>query len=261
MDAMTAHGTGEGLHQLALPFAHRPSFERADLLPTAGNAVALAWLAPDTHRAWPGRRLALSGAAGSGKTHLLHVWAAEHDALLLPGTALDAHHPPLDILGPRRAVALDDADDVPDQRTLLHLLNAAGERDLPLLMTAREPPSRWLAARFDRPLPDLDSRLRATHAVPIATPDLPTLRLLLDRLLVERQLAVPASVLDWLLFRLPREPAAIRDAARRLDEAALASGRPVSRALAAAVLSELPTDPEPPDGDDPFPPDPGRDLF
>jgi hypothetical protein len=38
---------------------------------------------------------------------------------------------------------------------------------------------------------------------------------------------------------LPRTPAAIREAAARLDDAALASGRAVTRSLAATVLAEL----------------------
>jgi len=68
------------------------------------------------------------------------------------------------------------------------------------------------------------------------------LRTLLARLLAERQLAVSEAVQDWLLLRLPRRPAAIREAAARLDRAALATGGRVSRNLAAAVLASLESD-------------------
>ncbi len=227
------HDEGEerGLRQLALPFAHRPRFERADFLRAGSNAQALAWLGPGSGSGWPQRRLALWGEAGTGKTHLLHVWAAEHDALLLPGTAL--RDPDL-LRRPKRvrAIAVDDADAAPDEPALLHLLNAAQEAGLPVLLTARAAPARWGVA-----LPDLDSRLRATHSVAIGRPDDELLRILLIRLLVERQLVVAPAVIDWLLPRLPRTAGAMREAARRLDETALASGRGVTRALAAAVLS------------------------
>ena len=65
------------------------------------------------------------------------------------------------------------------------------------------------------------------------------LRALLARLLAERQLAVPAAVQDWLLLRLPRTPAAIREAAARLDHAALAAGSRITLALAAGQLADL----------------------
>ncbi len=237
----------QGLRQLALPFAHRPRFERADFLQAGSNAQALAWLGPQGGSGWPQRRLALWGEAGSGKTHLLHVWAAEHDALLLPGTAL--RDPTLSrVRGSWRAIAVDDADAAPDEPALLHLLNAAHEAGLPVLLTARAAPARWGVT-----LPDLDSRLRATHSVGIDRPDDALLRILLIRLLVERQLSVTQAVVDWLLPRLPRTAGAMREAARRLDEAALASGRGVTRTLAAAVLSVMLAWPEEADEAEPEP--------
>jgi hypothetical protein len=39
---------------------------------------------------------------------------------------------------------------------------------------------------------------------------------------------LPPSVQEWLLARLPRTPAALREAAGRLDGAALATGRVVT---------------------------------
>jgi len=52
-------------------------------------------------------------------------------------------------------------------------------------------------------------------------------------------LLVPGPVQDWLLAVLPREPAALREAAARLDRAALAAGRSVTRALAARTLQPM----------------------
>lgn len=238
-DGDTRPPSQRSIRQLALPFAHRPRFERADFLAAESNADALAWLSAPGHADWPQRRLALWGEEGSGKTHLLHVWAAEHQALLLPGTALrDLDLPRRESSrsgsGRWRAIAVDDADAATDEKALLHLLNAAQENRLPVLLTARSAPSRWGIA-----LPDLDSRLRATPSVSIGRPDEEMLRILLLRLLVERQLAVAPPVIDWLLARLPRTAASMLAAARGLDEAALASGRRVTRALAATVLAGL----------------------
>ena len=120
------------------------------------------------------------------------------------------------------------------ERPLLHLLNAAGEAGLPVLLAGRAAPARWRAA-----LPDLASRLRATTAVRIGPAEDELLRRLLMRLLAERQLAVAEPLQDWLRLRLPRSQGAIREAVARLDRAALAGGGPVTRAIAQAVVAGL----------------------
>ncbi len=221
--------------QLPLPFAHEPRFSATDFLAGPSNAEAMAWLAA----AWPQRRLALWGPEGSGKTHLLHLWAEREGARLLARPALPRAPEP-----PDRPLAIDDAD-AAAERPLLHLLNAAAEAGLPVLLAARTPPARWAAA-----LPDLASRLRAMTATEIRPPDDDLLRALLTRLLSERQLAVPEAVQDWLRLRLPRTPAAMREAAARLDRTALVAGRRVTRAIAADVARAMadPDAAEPPFG-------------
>ena len=212
--------------QLALPLPHRPQYG-ADFLPAGSNEAARVWLARGA--AWPQRRLALWGDAGTGKTHLLHHWAEANDAELLAGPAL----PGLPV-APTRPIAIDDADACADEAALLHLMNHVAEAGFLLLLAARLPPARWRVE-----LPDLSSRLRAILAVGIAPAEDELLRALLARLLAERQLAVSASLQDWLLLRLPRTPAAIREAAARLDHAALAAGTRITRGLAAEQLADL----------------------
>jgi chromosomal replication initiation ATPase DnaA len=207
-----------------LPFAHAPHLEAADFLEAPSNAEALAWLG--NTEGWPGRRLALAGEGGVGKTHLLHVWANRAGARLLDGPTL-AFDPP------RTPLAIDDADDAPAE-PLLHVLNAAQEAGQPVLLAAPDAPARWHVA-----LPDLSSRLKAILAVTIGPPEETLLRSLLMRLLAERQLAVPAPVQDWMLTRLPRTPAALREAAARFDRASLRAGGSGPRAIAAQVILDM----------------------
>ena len=212
------------VRQLALPFTHEAFYNPADFLLDASNAEALAWLeAP-----WPAGRLALWGAAGCGKTHLLHVWAERQDGRILCGARLNGPPPLRDAGG----IAVDDADDAPEE-PLLHLLNAASEEGLPVLLAARQAPSRW-ATR----LPDLASRLRAIPAVEVGSPGDDMLRILFASLLAQRQLAVAEPVQRWLLTRMAREPSALRDVAARLDDEALAAGGRVTQAIASRVLGE-----------------------
>ncbi len=213
--------------QLTFPFPEADSFDPEDFLLAPANAQASAWL--DIPDRWPGCSLALYGEDGTGKTHLLHVFAARWQATILPGATLPSFSD-----FPRSAVAIDDADSVADPEALLHLLNAAAESHLPVLLAARAPPSRWITG-----LPDLDSRLRAMTTAELRQPDEDLLRALLARLTAKRQLRVEESVQDYLLARLPRTGAAMREAAARLDRASLAAGKRVSRRIAADVIASM----------------------
>ena len=226
------------MRQLALPFLHRSSFAAADFMPAPANEAALAYLASDD---WPLGRLALHGPAGTGKTHLLHLWlargiAAGRDAALLEASAVRTLPPdaPLPATG---ALAVDDADTIVTQgggaeEPLLHLLNRAAEAGIPLLLASRTAPARWNVA-----LPDLASRLRATPAVAIGDPDDALLDALFGRLLADRQLAAGEGVARFLRARLPRDAASLRAAVAALDRMALERGRPVSLAIAQAFLA------------------------
>lgn len=220
------------MRQLPLPFPHTPEFSPDDFIESPSNEAARRWLTRPED--WPGGRLALYGEAAVGKSHLLHVWAQRSHATVVVGPALRGM-PAL----PHEAVAVDDADLVAEEPSLLHLLNAAEEAGARVLLAGRAAPARWRVR-----LPDLASRLAATHAVPVAEPDETLLAMLFARLLSERQVAVAAPLQAWLLAHLPRHPAAIGEAAARLDRASLAAGRRVGRRLALGALESLLTEDE-----------------
>jgi chromosomal replication initiation ATPase DnaA len=211
--------------QLALPFPHQPGYAAPDFLADESNRDAMAWIGRTP--GWPDRRLALWGAAGRGKTHLLHIWAERQSGVLLAGPGLrDLGSIPL-----AGALALDDADTVLDETLLLHVLNTARDRGLAVLLSGRSAPARWPVR-----LPDLSSRLRAINAVEILPPGDALLRAMLTRIAADRQLKMPETVVDWLLPRLPRSAGAMREAVARLDRESLARGQAITRSLAARVL-------------------------
>jgi chromosomal replication initiation ATPase DnaA len=212
--------------QLPLPIFRGPRFVEADFRTAPSNAEACAWLRRT--EAWPGLRLALWGEAGRGKSHLLHVWAENNAARICRGADL-AGLPEVST-----GIAIDDADSLVDAASLLHLLNAAAEARMPVLLAARAPPARWEVG-----LPDLTSRLRAIMAVEIGPPEDTLLRILLSRLLAARQLRIAEPVQDWLIRRLPRSAAALGDAVVRLDSAALDQRRNITVPFAADVLADV----------------------
>lgn len=215
------------MRQLALPFLESSQLYRAeDFCPAPSNDAAREWLARP--EAWSNGRLVLWGEAGCGKTHLLHVWAQTHDAQVIEGTALRG------LLRPQTPLAIDDADLVPDPAALLHLLNAAAEEDVPVLLAARQPPTR-----MSYKLADLTSRLRASASIEIRTPEDELLDALLTRLAAARQLNLPPAVHNVLLLHLPRAPAYYREAIARLDRLAMDRGMKITRAMATEILSEI----------------------
>jgi chromosomal replication initiation ATPase DnaA len=198
----------------------------AEFLVAAPNADAFAWLKQTA--GWPGGRLAIWGQAGCGKTHLLHVWQEKSGAAIWHGPDLRAFAEL-----PPHGMAVDNAD-AADETALFHLLNAAGEAGLPLLLASRAAPARWPAW-----LPDLRSRLRAITAVEIAPPDESLLRALLPRLLADRLIRLPEPVLEWLLRRLPRTVPLLVEAVARLDAVALEQHRDITVPMAREVLAGL----------------------
>ena len=211
--------------QLPLPLALPPE-RGAPVLPDPSNAVARTWLAaPDD---WPNHRLALFGPEGVGKSLLLRQAAARLGLRVLEGPSLRGVPDGL-------PSAVDDADCPAEEEALFHLVNACHSAGALLLLAGREPPARWRVG-----LPDLASRLRATHAVEVEEPSEALLRALLAHHFAERQVRVDTATQDWLLLRLPREAAAVSLAAARLDRAALAAGGAVTKALARQVLSGMP---------------------
>jgi chromosomal replication initiation ATPase DnaA len=213
--------------QLPLELGHRPALGDQDFLVAPANAAAVAWF--DRWPQWPAPALVLWGPAGSGKTHLAHVFAARAGAVVLDAAGLTVANLP-DRLGAARTAILDPAE-AADEEALLHLYNILAERGGHLLVVARAPPSRWNIA-----LADLGSRLRAAPLAALGPPDDALLSSVLVKLFADRQIAVGADVVAYLVPRLERSFAAAQRMVAALDQAALAAHRPVTVPLVRAVL-------------------------
>src|SRR3546814_478068 len=141
--------------QLSLGLALPVSWSREDFLVAAGNEAALGWL--DCWPDWPNQALVLHGAAGSGKTHLAHIWGARSNARLI--APADLAKDAVDALA-RQPLVLDDADAGADPVALFHLVNLMRERGHGLLLTGRLPPAQW---RSEEHTSDLQSLMRISY--------------------------------------------------------------------------------------------------
>jgi chromosomal replication initiation ATPase DnaA len=132
------------------------------------------------------------------------------------------------------AIAVENLDSIGGrEEALFHLLNRARELGATVLLTGRDR-ERILSPS----LPELRSRLRAAQPLSVDSPDDALLGMVLVKLFADRQLAVPPGLIEYLVRRMERSYAAAALLVRKLDEAALATGRPISRQLAAPFLSE-----------------------
>jgi chromosomal replication initiation ATPase DnaA len=217
--------------QLAIDLPYTPALGRADFLVSACNTAPLAWVErwPD----WPGRRLVLHGPQGSGKSHLAQLWCTESSARLLAGASLTPHDALLGNGAVLPGIAVDDAEAAPEI-ALLHLYNSCAEAGIGLLVVSRQPPASWPVA-----LPDLASRLRAMPAIGIEPPDDALLAAVLVKHFADRQLRVMPAVIGYLVPRMERSFAMAAALAGRLDELALAAGRPIGLPLARRALAEI----------------------
>lgn len=218
--------------QLSLDLPVRTVLGRDDFFVAPSNALALAMI--ESTPTWPVPQLTLSGPAGSGKTHLTHVWASLTGAPILAAADLPGADLPALAEGP---VAVEDvpaiAQDRPALNSLFHLYNLATARRSPLLMTGRGAPRRWNLA-----LPDAQSRIDAACHIDLEAPDDRLLAAVLAKLFADRQLVPPADVIAYILRHGERSFAAAAATVAQIDRRALEQGRKVSRALVAEVLGE-----------------------
>ena len=200
----------------------------ADFFVSAANDRAYAMLqAPET---WPDRKLIIAGPAGAGKSHLAGIFATQMNAQHLSATALPDTLPPAG-----RSIVVEDLDQLaPDANEFMfHLHNHLRHTGGHLLMTARRAPARWALT-----LPDLASRMQASTTISIDDPDDALLAALIMKLMADRQIMPPPSLVSYLVARIERSYAAAARVVARLDTASMAQGRPINRALAAGLLDK-----------------------
>lgn len=219
--------------QIPLKLEPHADFAAADFLQSEANRAALSLV-----QSWPNWALpsaVIWGPAGAGKTHLAHIWAERAEASVI--SLNDFVELALDALPDHPHISLDFAaadNPKPDERKLFHLLNIMRERKGGLLFVARTAPSRWTVA-----LPDLASRLKALPSAEVSSPDDGLFAAVLAKQFADRQLVIDRETVEYIAVRSERSFAAARRVVARLDQAALASRRPIGKRLAGEVMEAL----------------------
>lgn len=211
--------------QLVLDIVPAPSFAVEDYVPGEANAEARA-LASEL--AWPTPIGVLLGEAGSGKSHLAHIFAERFKAVhWFDGTLPDS-------LGGQSAVIIDSLGRWTGQSedALFHTLEAARAAQMPVLVTSREAPENLGLKR-----PDTVSRLRAGSRATIDQADDALFLAIAVKLFTDRQLMIDPAIADYLLQRMERSYANLSKLIALIDERSLAAGRSITKPLARDVLA------------------------
>lgn len=217
--------------QLVFDMPHRDALGEEDFLVSQSNAAAVALV--DSWPEWPVRAGVISGPAGSGKSHLVHVWQSKSGARIVKACDISASEVPN--LAASGVLAIEDLDKgCVDEQALFHLLNLVREQKIFVLLTSATRPG-------DLPirLPDFSSRLKALPLAEIAPPDDALLSAVLVKQFADRQLAVEPAVIAYCLVRMERSMDFARRLVSEIDNLALTMQRAVTRALAAKALDNL----------------------
>ncbi|MFV2051961.1 HdaA/DnaA family protein [Aliiroseovarius sp. YM-037] len=219
--------------QLTFDLPAKPALGQEDFFVSSANAIAVSTL--EAWQDWPSRKMVLTGAAGSGKTHLAHVWAIEANARVVDAQSL----PTEDISAfAAQSVAVEDIDRVAGnaaaEEALFHLHNLTIANGHSLLLTTRVAPTALQIT-----LPDLASRMQGTAVVALDAPDDALLTAVMLKLFSDRQLQINPAVIDFLIKRIERSFVALQTVVEQLDKAALSKRQAITVPLATRVLDNL----------------------
>lgn len=181
-----------------------------------------------------GRMVYLSGKQSSGKTHLASIWQNDTGALKI----LERDFYNEDIIEKvksRKFLIIEDIEKLIEfEKKLFFIINIVSETNAFLLVT-----SKFTPQNIDFYVRDLVSRLKAFNHIEINDPDLEILKGVFIKLLSDRQLRVPAEVLNFIIQRVKRTFADIEKIVNKLDQLSLSAKRNITIPFIKEHLLEL----------------------
>ena len=219
--------------QLGLDLPGKTALGRDDFLIAPSNALAVTLI--DMWPNWQAHKLVLTGPAGSGKTHLVHVWAAKSQATIIAATQIT--HVDIPALA-QNHVAVEDvtmiAGNPAAETALFHLHNLTLANGYTVLFTGKDALPAWPVQ-----LPDLKSRLQGAAVAELAAPDDSLLSAVLAKQFNDFQIMPKPDVIPYLVAHMDRSFAAARIWVETLNRESLAQKKGVTRPMAAQLLDKV----------------------
>ena len=205
--------------QIPLDLETKDRFSREQFVTNEGlRGVLDVLLRPED---WLAPQLILFGPAGSGKTHLGHIFAEANSARFLP--AAETHD--LDVADlPAVSWIVDDAEGASEE-VLFHLFNRVQSSGQYLVLLTNTQPIQWPVS-----LPDWQSRLRAMRLLSLPEPDDELLSAILSKLFAQRAISPSPDAVAYIAGRMDRSVNAAQKIVTELEH--YANGRAFNRTLA-----------------------------
>lgn len=209
------------MQQMTFQFGSEMAYNCSDFICMPSNQ--LAYHAVVEHDGWEDG-LILIGSEQTGKTHLAHLAQEKYAGQFLSSADLDLVALQ-DILSPNKLVILDWPTFcyARHQEKLFHFLNMAKEKKSWTLITATCGVKHWGLT-----LADTISRLLKFPVVEIKKPEEALLEVIITKHLSENGVRIDPSLIQSVLQRADRSPAAIVQLLQRCSQQALAEKTPLT---------------------------------
>jgi chromosomal replication initiation ATPase DnaA len=212
------------MQQSTLPiiFEDNSSYEVHDFILSYSNLEAYRSVTSSLH--WPENRFIIIGESKSGKTHLAKIWEKNTGAIFLKAPSCISNY-----LSKSHFI-LEDINNYPELE-VLNLINLAFENDVKLLLTT----SSYTQAT----IPDLRSRINATYRAIIKDPDEDMTKVLIGKLLHDRQIKVNNNTLEYIASRITRTYSNINNFVRGIDKISLIQKRDININFVKSIMENL----------------------
>ena len=207
--------------QLSLDLPYRTAYGREAFWIAPCNEQAVAWI--DKYPDWSVPAVFILGPAGSGKTHLVHLFT---ENVIDGGTLTFDYHPPF-----QKKIAIENVDRLASEEALLHLFNFIKELGGNLLLTAKTIP------HFS--LPDLQSRMALVPKVEIKMPDEQVIQMVAKKAFEDRHILVEENVLNYLSTHLTRSFPLVQKVVDLADKKSLSAGRKITIPILKQAIDEI----------------------
>lgn len=207
----------------------QPSYHERAFIQGPSNQLAYSWL-----EKWPQElenfSTYLSGASGSGKKHLSHIWAHKHNASIFNASELNPEN--FSKSDTHVVIHLAEQVTLTCEENLFHAFNFYKANKAHVLFTCKQMPNT-----LPLTLKDLKSRLATCNFIHLDEPEEETLRQLYSLSFKRKGIYVGNDVIDFLLLRLDRRFTTLHCTVDILEQASCTDNRSVSIPFVKNVLN------------------------
>jgi hypothetical protein len=215
------------MKQLTFSIKEKNDYNRLDYILSDSNKEAYNYIV-NSDQYWGinpyNQFLMILGPKCSGKTYLAKIWAdlvgadTINDLSILPELI-------------KKPIIIDDIDQIIEENKFFHFFNEQLKYKNKILLTCD---SNFISFK----LLDLDSRIKSINRVYIREPDEEYLKMIITKLFSDRSIKITNEILNYLIYRLPRNYEYIYHFIKKTDDEALVSKRDITIPLLSKILDQ-----------------------